>query len=67
MSLGATFIVGVPLTLLLRWVPTDHAIGHGIAHGSRQGRETANRLVARVKRSPETVDHSEIVIESAVV
>ncbi len=66
-SLGAAFIVGVPLAVLFRWVPTDHAIGHGLAHGTREARDGANRLAARVKGAPLAVPRPEMIIESAVV
>ena len=63
---GASFILGIPLTWLFRWVPTDHAIGHGLADGSRDGRDEANRKAANLKGTDIGVPRSLMLTETAV-
>jgi hypothetical protein len=61
-----SFILGVPLALLFRWVPTDHAIGHGLADGGRDGGARADRLAAKIKGTG-SVPRSLMLIEAAAV
>jgi hypothetical protein len=64
---ATSFILGMPLAFLFRWVPTDHAIGHGLADGTRHGSVDANRLAAKIKGTTSSVPHSLMLIEAAAV
>ena len=64
---ASSFILGVPLAFLFRWVPTDHAIGHGLADGTREGSSDANRLAANIKGTTSGVPRSLMLIEAAAV
>ena len=64
---ASSFILGVPLAFLFRWVPTDHAIGHGLTDGTREGSVDANVLAAKIKGTTSSVPRSLMLIEAAVV
>lgn len=59
-SFGATFLIAVPAVFLLRWIPADHSVGHGLADGGRAASQDVNRLVSRFRSkfrgSPEYSD-----------
>jgi hypothetical protein len=62
---AASFIIGVPLTLLFAWVPTDHAVGHGLADGACEASVEANRLAAKIKGTTSSLPRSLMLLEAA--
>jgi len=66
-SFGAGFVLSVPFAWLLRRVPTDNVVMHGLAHGRLDGQETARRAVAKLKGTAVAESRAQLILDAAVV
>jgi hypothetical protein len=48
-TFGVSFLVSVPFVWLFRFVPTNHALGQGMAAGRGAASNDAERLISKVK------------------